>query len=123
MISTMMARAKLRQILSLMEDERTALTKGPLTALSEITEKRAFLLEAMENGGAVSKTVLGNGIIQIRDMAIRNKKLFEASMQGMHTATETLLQMEQNVTAMETYTQDGQKLLVQNQQGKKDHRV
>ena len=123
MITAFMARSKLRQIITLMEDERTVLLQGPLSALAAITEKRSAILDALENGGPVSRSVLGNGLTKIRSLATRNKKLFEASVEGMNAATQSLRQLKANIGAMETYTSRGKKVLVVHNPTSKDHRV
>lgn len=123
MIPAFMARSKLRQIISLMEDERLALLSGPLTKLPEIAEKRTVILEALETGGPVALNVLAGGLAQIRDLAMRNKKLFEASVAGMKSAQETLSEIEYNLGAMATYTAKGKKVPVTQRAPIKDHRV
>lgn len=123
MISAFIARGKVRQILLLMEEERQVLLNGPLSSLMGITSKRAAILDALENGGPVSRSVLGAGLAQIRDKATRNKKLFESSILGMNNATETLRLLEENLGAMQTYTSRGEKVMVLQSPGKKDHRV
>ncbi len=123
MISAFMARSKLKQIVALMEDERHVLLNGPLSALTDISTKRGAVLDALENGGPVARSVLGNGLDQVRKLAIRNKKLFEASVAGMKAATDTLRVMEENIGMMETYTSRGEKILVLQKPSKKDHRV
>ena len=123
MISAFMARSKLKQIVVLMEEERHALLNGPLLALTEISTKRGAILDALESGGPVARSVLGNGLNQVRTLAVRNKKLFEASVAGMKTATDTLRVMEENIGVMETYTSRGEKVLVLQKPSKKDHKV
>ncbi len=123
MISAFMARSKLRQILAMMEEERVILLNGPLSALAPLTAKRSLILEALEKGGPVSRAVLGDGLTQIRSLAIRNKKLFQASVAGMKAAAETLQDLERNIDGMQTYTSRGEKVLAAQPSVKKDHRV
>lgn len=123
MITAFMARSKLKQIVALMEEERRVLLNGPLSSITEIASKRGAILDALENGGPVARSVLGNGLNHIRNLAIQNKKLFEASIEGMKAATDTLQKLEENIGVMETYTSSGEKVLVLQRSSKKDHRV
>ncbi len=123
MITVFMARSKLKQIVALMEEERRVLLNGPLSSITEIAAKRGVILDALENGGPVSRSVLRNGLKHIRNLAIQNKKLFEASIEGMKAATDTLQKLEENIGVMETYTSSGEKVLVLQRSSKKDHRV
>ncbi len=123
MISAFMARAKVKQIMILMEEERLVLLNGPLSSITEIANKRGAIFDALENGGPVSRAVLGDGVSQIRNLAIQNKKLFEASIEGMKAATDTLQKLEENIGVMGTYTSSGEKVLVLQRSSKKDHRV
>jgi len=123
MISSMIARAKLRQIFALMEQERSALLFGPLESLPDISAKRSVVLEALSQGGPVAQTLLGKAVADIRDLAMRNKKLFESSIAGMKSAMTQLDELENDAGSMQTYTSKGEKVFVLRKKGSKDLRI
>ena len=123
MIDTVLARGKLRQLLSVMESERAVLLGGPLDDLATISAKRDQLLESLVNGGPVSQRILGARLADIKSMAKRNGALLKAAMEGMKDAQEEIENMEKNLNEMDTYAPDGAKMVVAQTPPGKGHRV
>ncbi len=123
MIDTVLARGKLRQLLSVMETERAVLLNGPLDDLASISAKRDQLLESLVNGGPVSQRILGGRLADIKAMAKRNGALLKAAMEGMKDARKEIENMEESLNAMDTYTPDGAKMLVAQTPPGKGHRI
>ena len=123
MIDTVLARGKLRQLLSTMESERAVLLNGPLDDLAKISMKRDQLLESLVNGGPVSQRILGARLSDIKAMAKRNGALLKASMEGMKDARKDVENMEESLNEMDTYAPDGAKMVVAQTPPGKGHRV
>jgi len=123
MIDTVLARGKLRQLLSAMEAERAVLLGGPLDDLAKISAKRDQLLESLVNGGPVSQRILGARLADVRAMAKRNGALLKAAMEGMKDARKEIENMEESLNEMDTYTPDGAKMVVAQTPPGKGHRV
>ncbi len=123
MIDTVLARGKLRQLLSVMETERAVLLGGPLDDLAKISAKRDQLLESLVNGGPVSQRILGARLADVKAMAKRNGALLKAAMEGMKDARKEIENMEESLNAMDTYTPDGAKMVVAQTPPGKGHRV
>ncbi len=123
MIDTVLARGKLRQLLSVMDSERAVLLNGPLDDLEKISAKRDQLLEALVKGGPVSQRILGDRLADIRAMAKRNGALLKAAMEGMKDARKEIENMEESLNTMDTYTPDGSKMVVAQTPPGKGHRV
>ena len=123
MIDTVLARGKLRQLLSAMESERAVLLNGPLDDLAKISAKRDQLLESLVNGGPVSQRILGARLADIKAMAKRNGALLKAAMEGMKDARKEIENMEESLNEMDTYTPDGAKMVVAQTPPGKGHRV
>ena len=123
MIDTVLARGKLRQLLSVMDSERAVLLNGPLDDLANISAKRDKLLDSLVNGGPVSQRILGDRLADIRAMAKRNGALLKAAMEGMKDARKEIENMEESLNAMDTYTPDGAKMVVAQTPPGKGHRI
>jgi len=123
MIDTVLARGKLRQLLSVMESERAVLLNGPLDDLANISAKRDQLLDSLVNGGPVSQRILGGRLADIKEMAKRNGALLKAAMEGMKDARKEIKNMEENLNKMDTYTPDGAKMVVAQTPPGKGHRI
>ena len=123
MIDTVLARGKLRQLLSAMEAERAVLLGGPLDDLAKISAKRDQLLESLVNGGPVSQRILGARLADVRAMAKRNGALLKAAMEGMKDARKEIENMEESLNEMDTYAPDGAKMVVAQTPPGKGHRV
>lgn len=123
MIDTVLARGKLRQLLSTMESERAVLLGGPLDDLAKISAKRDQLLESLVNGGPVSQRILGARLADVKAMAKRNGALLKAAMEGMKDARKEIENMEESLNEMDTYTPDGAKMVVAQTPPGKGHRV
>ncbi len=112
MIDTVLARGKLRQLLSVMESERAILLNGPLDDLAKISAKRDQLLESLVNGGPVSQRILGARLADVKAMAKHNGALLKAAMEGMKDARKEIGNMEESLNEMDTYAPDGAKMVV-----------
>ncbi len=123
MIDTVLARGKLRQLLSVMDSERALLLNGPLDDLSKISAKRDQLLESLVNGGPVSQRILGARLDDVKAMAKRNGALLKAAMEGMKDARKEIENMEESLNEMDTYTPDGAKMVVAQTPPGKGHRI
>ncbi len=123
MIDTVLARGKLRQLLSVMETERAVLLGGPLDDLAKISAKRDQLLESLVNGGPVSQRILGARLADVKAMAKRNGALLKAAMEGMKDARKEIENMEESLNEMDTYAPDGAKMVVAQTPPGKGHRV
>ena len=123
MIDTVLARGKLRQLLSMMDSERAVLLNGPLDDLAKISAKRDQLLVSLVNGGPVSQRILGAKLGDIKEMAKRNGALLKAAMEGMKDARKEIENMEESLNEMDTYTPDGAKMMVAQTPPGKGHRV
>ena len=123
MIDTVLARGKLRQLLSVMETERAVLLNGPLDDLANISAKRDQLLDSLVNGGPVSQRILGGRLADIKAMAKRNGALLKAAMEGMKDARKEIENMEESLNEMDTYTPDGAKMVVAQTPPGKGHRI
>jgi flagellar biosynthesis/type III secretory pathway chaperone len=123
MIDTVLARGKLRQLLSVMDSERAVLLDGPLDDLAKISAKRDQLLDSLVNGGPVSQRILGAKLADIKAMAKRNGALLKAAMEGMKDARKEIENMEESLNEMDTYTPDGAKMVVAQTPPGKGHRV
>ena len=123
MIDTVLARGKLRQLLSAMESERAVLLNGPLDDLAKISSKRDQLLASLVNGGPVSQRILGARLDDVKAMAKRNGALLKAAMEGMKDARKEVENMEESLNEMDTYAADGAKMVVAQTPPGKGHRV
>ncbi len=123
MIDTVLARGKLRQLLSVMDSERAVLLNGPLDDLAKISAKRDQLLDSLVNGGPVSQRILGAKLADVKAMAKRNGALLKAAMEGMKDARKEIENMEESLNEMDTYTSDGAKMVVAQTPPGKGHRV
>ncbi len=123
MIDTVLARGKLRQLLSVMESERAVLLNGPLDDLAKISAKRDQLLDSLVNGGPVSQRILGARLSDVKAMAKRNGALLKAAMEGMKEARKEVENMEESLNEMDTYSADGAKMVVAQTPPGKGHRV
>lgn len=123
MIDTVLARGKLRQLLSVMESERAVLLNGPLDDLANISAKRDQLLDSLVNGGPVSQRILGGRLADIKAMAKRNGALLKAAMEGMKDARKEIENMEESLNEMDTYAPDGAKMVVAQTPPGKGHRI
>ena len=123
MIDTVLARGKLRQLLSAMESERAVLLNGPLDDLAKISSKRDQLLASLVNGGPVSQRILGARLDDVKEMAKRNGALLKAAMEGMKDARKEVENMEESLNEMDTYAPDGAKMVVAQTPPGKGHRV
>lgn len=123
MIDTVLARGKLRQLLSVMESERAVLLGGPLDDLAKISAKRDQLLESLVNGGPVSQRILGARLADVKAMAKRNGALLKAAMEGMKDARKEIENMAESLNEMDTYTPDGAKMVVAQTPPGKGHRI
>ena len=123
MIDTVLARGKLRQLMAAMEAEREVLLNGPLSNLAKISERRDQLLESMLAGGPVSQRILATRLPDIKAMAARNGALLKAAMEGMKDAQKTIETMEENLNQMDTYSRNGERMLVAQTMPGKGHRV
>ncbi|HIP22352.1 MAG TPA: hypothetical protein EYG79_01980 [Rhodobacteraceae bacterium] len=123
MIDTVLARGKLRQLLSVMDSERAVLLNGPLDDLAKISEKRDQLLESLVNGGPVSQRILGARLPDVKAMAKRNGALLKAAMEGMKDARKEIENMEESLNEMDTYSADGAKMVVAQTPPGKGHRI
>ena len=112
MIDSILARGKLRQLLAVMEMERKVLLSGPLGDLAKISAKRDFLLESLVAGGPVSQRILATRLADIKTMAARNGALLKASMEGMKDARKVIVNMEESLNQLDTYSRNGGKVLV-----------
>lgn len=123
MIDTVLARGKLRQLLSVMETERAVLLNGPLDDLAKISAKRDQLLDSLVNGGPVSQRILGARLSDIKAMAKRNGALLKAAMEGMKDARKEVENMEESLNELDTYSADGAKMVVAQTPPGKGHRI
>lgn len=123
MIDTVLARGKLRQLLSVMESERAVLLDGPLDDLAKISAKRDQLLESLIDGGPVSQRILGARLADVKAMAKRNGALLKAAMEGMKDARKEIENMEESLNEMDTYAPDGAKMVVAQTPPGKGHRI
>jgi len=123
MIDTVLARGKLRQLLSVMETERAVLLNGPLDDLARISARRDQVLDSLVNGGPVSQRILGERLADIKAMAKRNGALLKAAMEGMKDARKEIENMEESLNEMDTYTPDGAKMVVAQTPPGKGHRI
>ncbi|MBL1438249.1 MAG: hypothetical protein COB08_018880 [Rhodobacteraceae bacterium] len=123
MIDTVLARGKLRQLLSVMDAERGVLLNGPLDDLVKISAKRDQLLDSLVNGGPVSQRILGARLADVKAMAKRNGALLKAAMEGMKDARKEVENMEESLNNMDTYSRDGAKMVVAQTPPGKGHRV
>jgi len=123
MIDTVLARGKLRQLLSVMESERAVLLNGPLDDLAKISAKRDQLLDSLVNGGPVSQRILGARLADIKAMAKRNGALLKAAMEGMKDARKEVENMEESLNELDTYSADGAKMVVSQTPPGKGHRI
>jgi len=123
MIDTVLARSKLRQLLTMMDSERSVLLHGPLDDLAQISAKRDQLLEALVQGGPVSERILGGKLADIKEMAKRNGALLKAAIEGMRDARQEIESIEENLNSMDTYAPDGAKMVVAQTPPGKGHRI
>ncbi|NOR62737.1 MAG: hypothetical protein GQ535_09630 [Rhodobacteraceae bacterium] len=123
MIDTVLARGKLRQLLSVMDAERVVLLNGPLDDLAKISAKRDQLLDSLVNGGPVSQRILGARLPDVKAMAKRNGALLKAAMEGMKDARKEIENMEESLNEMDTYSADGAKMVVAQTPPGKGHRI
>lgn len=123
MIDTVLARGKLRQLLSVMDAERGILLNGPLEDLAKISAKRDQLLESLVNGGPVSQRILGARLVDVKAMAKRNGALLKSAIEGMKDARKEVENMEENLNKLDTYSRDGAKMIVAQTPPGKGHRV
>ncbi len=123
MIDTVIARAKLRQLIAALDSEREVLLEGPLENLAKISERRDQLFESLVQGGAVSQRILSGRLAEIKHLALGNAGLMEASMQGMKDARKAIENMEEKLIQMDTYSKDGTRMKVSQTLPGKGHRI
>jgi len=123
MIDTVLARGKLRQLLAAMEAERKILLNGPLDDLAQISERRDRLLEALVKGGPVSQRILERKLPDVKAMASRNGALLKAAIEGMKDARKEIENMEENLSRVETYSRQGERLVVAQAAAGKSHKI
>ncbi len=123
MIDTVIARAKLRQLMAALEIEREILLEGPLENLAQISAKRDQLLESLVQGGPVSRQLLSARLGEIKQRATGNAGLMKAAMQGMKDARKAVENMEKTLNQMDTYSRDGSRIQVAQTPPGKGHRI
>ena len=107
MIEALLARKRIRGIISLLAEERKTILKGPLSHLTELTQKREELLDSLvEVKAALSEVDLES----IRKEAKKNQHLLTASLAGVREANRMIEDQHHAATTMGTYTNKGKRM-------------
>ena len=120
MIDILLARKRIRNILTILTEEREVILNGPLSSLGALTEKREKLLDSLlEVKEALSEVDLA----PIRKEASKNQRLLDASMSGVKEAKQMLSDIHHAATTMGTYTNNGKRLEIRKDRDLSDRMV
>ncbi len=123
MINTLLARAKLNQLVQMLQEEREVLLHGPLDKLGPLVARRDSMLDALVNGGPVARKFLNESLPEIRALATRNARLLQESIKGMKAARSAINAMNNSLNGIETYTSQGQRVTTKSHSVTKGKRV
>lgn len=87
-----LSRGDLRRLAALLRQERAALTRGDYARLEALAPRKIQLLERFEAGEPLPDTPANRTLAaEIRAIAARNARLFEAAIAGIREARALLL--------------------------------
>lgn len=107
MIDSLMARSRVRNIMTLLHEERKIILEGPLSDLSRLAARRERLVEYLSAGKIALKH---SDIETIQQEATRNQNLMGASLSGIQEAKSLLAKQHRETSTMGTYTDTGKRL-------------
>jgi flagellar biosynthesis/type III secretory pathway chaperone len=111
MIDQLTARARVRQLIALLEQERALLLSGTLSALADLGKQRDRLLVHLSNPGPATERALIDQADLIRELATRNRRLLEAALRGTEAA-RLRRTGSPGADTMTTYTASGQRVVM-----------
>lgn len=99
----------LERLISVLDEEREALTKGDFGALADLVDYKSLLEDRIASGALNEKQ-----LASVRKKASENQNLFAAAIKGFNTARVRLDAMEDVRVGLSTYSKDGEKMRVEN---------
>lgn len=109
MFETSSAKRRLKEALSLLEEERKLLLKGDLTGLFRFEERRERLIDLLPSIPRAALQANEALVKKVRDTARRNARLLEAFIEGVRAA-EARIRALTGGKALGAYREDGSRI-------------
>lgn len=109
MFETSSARRRLKEALSLLEEERKLLLRGDLAGLFRFEARRARLVAMLPSIPRPALEANESLVKKVRDTARRNARLLEAFIEGVRAA-ETRIRALTGGKALGAYREDGSRI-------------
>lgn len=91
---------------ALFESERDALLKGRLSEIQSVSDEKEQLFDALA-ASRPTPADAGPWLAHLRDKAIRNERLLDASMEGLRAAQARLTSLRERPEGFRTYDASG----------------
>ncbi len=114
-----MPETALNELLELLEQERSLLIKGEVDAVAALAEQKEELIEQLRTAGPLP----AEGLSKLRERALRNKALLDASRTGLKAAATRLKEIRKAMLQLDTYNRDGNLTNLQTAQPKVEKRA
>ena len=109
MFETASARRRLKEALSLLEEERKLLLKGDIAGLFRFEARRARLIDLLPSIPRAALQANEALVKKVRDTARRNARLLEAFIEGVRAA-EARIRALTGGKALGAYREDGSRI-------------